>query len=54
MDGFPIVLDSVDFCYTTGSSAIVANFGIEEEKRIFIGVNLILQTGKIFLIDSKV
>jgi len=53
MDGFPIVLDSVDFCYTTGSSAIVANFGIEEEKRIFIGVNLILQTGKIFLIDSK-
>ncbi|MBK9334303.1 MAG: T9SS type A sorting domain-containing protein [Ignavibacteria bacterium] len=53
MDGFPIVLDSVDYCYNTGSSSIVANFGSGEEKRIFIGVNVILQTGKIFLIDSK-
>ena len=53
MEGFPILLDSVDYCYTTGSSAIVANFGKGDEKRIFIGVDVFSVIGKIFLIDSK-
>ncbi|MFZ1321419.1 MAG: T9SS type A sorting domain-containing protein [Ignavibacteria bacterium] len=53
MDGFPIVLDSIEICYQTGSSAIVANFGEDNEKRIFVGVNVNSAIGKIFLIDNK-
>lgn len=51
LPGFPVILDSIDFTYNNGP--IIADFDFDGRNEIFIGVNSLLLTGKVFLLTEN-
>lgn len=51
LQGFPVLLDSIEETYNTGP--IVEDFNNDGEKEILVGVNLFSAIGKVCLIDNK-
>ncbi len=51
LPGFPVILDSIDFTYNNGP--IIADFDSDGRNEIFIGVNSLLLTGKVFLLTEN-
>ncbi len=51
LPGFPVILDSIDYTYNNGP--IIADFDFDGRNEIFIGVNSLLLTGKVFLLTEN-
>lgn len=52
ISGFPKVIDATDYSYNSGASGIVADFNRDGRNEIFIGVNLTLNQGKVYLLKD--
>ncbi|MFZ1322768.1 MAG: FG-GAP-like repeat-containing protein [Ignavibacteria bacterium] len=51
MQGFPVILDSVDYTYNNGP--IIADFNNDGQNEVLVGVNGLLTTGKVILLNNN-